>query len=80
MFFKKNQVSRLRAPTVGEKISTRVGSEKNVQVILSIYSLSIMLQGCLGDEAFVNLLNDFNGDFIWGNSAQNAKAADQQES
>ena len=24
------------------------------------------VEGCMTDDAFVNLLRDFNGDFIWG--------------
>ena len=28
------------------------------------------IEGCLTDEAFVKLLDDFDGDFIWGEAKQ----------
>jgi len=34
---------------------------------LSLYY--VLYQGCLSDTAFVELLRDFNGDFIWGDQS-----------
>ena len=36
------------------------------RLVITILVGYLMHQGCLSDEAFVKLLEDFNGDVIWG--------------